>query len=162
MIDKNGKLFGRINIIDLFFLVIILAAALFILFRTGVFSPEKTAAPEEKILLTMFQEEVNTFTASNVKPGDPVTESFQNISFGELVDIEIGDSINWGADQEGKQVRTKKDGFVSVKLVMETPGKAGPSGITIGGAKYYVGQFLVIRVGTSAFYARIDSAEQIN
>lgn len=48
MIDKNGKLFGRINILDLSFLVILLAAALFVLYRAGVFSPEKTAAPEEK------------------------------------------------------------------------------------------------------------------
>ena len=161
MIDKNGKLFGRINIIDLFLPCDNTGRA-----RSSCSGREcsrlKNRSSGRKILLTMFQEEVNTFTASNVKPGDPVTESFQNISFGELVDIEISDSINWGADQEGKQVRTKKDGFVSVKLVMETPGKAGPSGITIGGAKYYVGQFLVIRVGTSAFYARIDSAEQIN
>lgn len=161
MIDKNGKLFGRINIIDLSFLVILLAAALFILHAAGVFSPEKAAAPEEKMLLTMFQEEVNSFTPSNVKIGDPVTESFQNISFGKLVDIETGDSINWGADEEGRQVKTKKDGFVSVRLVMETPGKVGPSGLTIGGAKYYIGQFYVIRVGKATFYARIESAEQI-
>jgi hypothetical protein len=117
---------------------------------------------EDKILLTMFQEEVNSFTTANIKVGDPVIESFQNISFGKLVDFEIGDSINWGANDEGEQVRTKKDGFASVKLVMEAPGKVGSSGITIGGSKYYVGQLLVIRVGKSTFYARVEGAEQIN
>ena len=161
MIDKNGKLFGRINILDLSFLVILLAAALFVLYSTGVFSPEKTAAPEEKILLTMFQEEVNEFTPQNVNIGDPVTEQFQNTSFGKLVDIEVSGPINWGADQEGRQVMTEREGYVSVRLVMEAPGKVGPSGITIGGSKYYVGQFYVVRVGKSAFYARIESAEQI-
>ncbi|NMA32992.1 MAG: DUF4330 domain-containing protein [Clostridiaceae bacterium] len=162
MIDKNGKLFGKINIIDLTFLVILLAAALFVLYRAGVFSPEKAAASEDRMRLIMFQEEVNEFTASNTKPGDPVTESFQNISFGKLVSIETGDSINWGADQEGKQVKTKKEGFVSARLVMETPGKVSSSGLTIGGSKYYVGQVLVIRVGKATYYARIESAEQIN
>jgi hypothetical protein len=162
MIDKNGKLFGRINIIDLSILVLLLAAVAFILFWSGVFSPEKVVVQEDKILLTMFQEEVNSFTTANIKVGDPVIESFQNISFGKLVDFEIGDSINWGANDEGEQVRTKKDGFASVKLVMEAPGKVGSSGITIGGSKYYVGQLLVIRVGKSTFYARVEGAEQIN
>lgn len=37
MIDKNGKLFGKINIIDLTFLLILLAAALFVLYRAGGF-----------------------------------------------------------------------------------------------------------------------------
>ena len=96
MIDKNGKLFGRINIIDLSILVLLLAAVAFILFWSGVFSPEKVVVQEDKILLTMFQEEVNSFTTANIKVGDPVIESFQNISFGKLVDFEIGDSINWG------------------------------------------------------------------
>lgn len=48
MIDKNGKLFGRINILDLSFLVILLAAALFVLYRAGVFSPERQQPRKKK------------------------------------------------------------------------------------------------------------------
>ncbi len=162
MIDKNGKLFGRINIIDLSIIILLLAAALFVIYRADVFSPENTAASEDKILLTMYQEEAPAFAASNVKLGDPVSESFKNVSFGSVVSVETDNPVNWGADDEGNQIETQRDGYSSLTLKMEAPGKSGPSGLTIGGVKYYVGQILVIRVGTSTFYARIESAEQIN
>ncbi len=163
MIDKNGRLFGKINIIDLSFIIIALAVALFALNRFGVFAPEKaTGVAEKKLLLTMYQEEANTFTALNLNLGDPVSESFQNISFGNVTNIEIGDSVNWRSDKHGNQIITKRSGYSSVKLEMEASGTVGPSGLTIGGTKYYVGQLLVIRVGTSTLYARVESAEQIN
>ena len=37
MIDKNGKLFGKINIIDLLIILVIIAAAVF--FATKAFTP---------------------------------------------------------------------------------------------------------------------------
>lgn len=162
MIDKNGRLFGRINIIDLSFIILVLAAALFVMYRAGVFSPEKTAASEGRILLTMYQEEAPAFAASNVKEGDPVSESFKNVSFGRVVSVETGEPVNWGADEDGRQVETQRDGYRSLTLKMEAAGKTDSSGITIGGVKYYIGQVLVIRAGTSIFYARIENAEQIN
>lgn len=163
MIDKNGKLFGKINIIDLIFIVLVLAVAVFALNRFGVLSPEKaTGTVEKKMILTMYQEEANNFTVSNVKPGDPVSESFQNISFGKVSEIEIGDPVNWGADQNGNQIKAGRDGYSSIKLKIEAPGTVTSSGLTIGGVKYYVGQILVIRAGTSTFFARVEGAEQIN
>jgi len=162
MIDKNGKLFGKINIIDLIFIILIVAAALFVMYRAGLFSHEQTLAQEDKLILTMYQEESPVFAASNVKAGDPVIESFKNISFGKVVSVETGEPISWGANEEGRQVETHREGYCSLKLKMEASGKVSSSGITIGGNQYYVGQTLVIRVGTSTFYSRIESAEQIN
>jgi hypothetical protein len=163
MIDKSGRLFGKLNIIDLIFIILMLAAAVFAMSRFGVFSPEKAAGTaDNKMLLTMYQEEANTFTVSNIKPGDPVSESFQNTDFGKVSGIEIGEPVNWGADQDGRQTAAGRDGYSSIKLEIEAPGTVTSSGLTISGAKYYVGQILVIRVGTSTLYARVEGAEQIN
>lgn len=163
MIDKSGRLFGKLNIIDLIFIVLLLAAAIFAMSRLGIFSPDRASgAVEQKMLLTMYQEEANLFTVSEIKPGDPVSESFQNTNFGKVTDIEIGDPVTWGANQEGKQVETQKSGYASIRLKMEAPGTVSSSGITISGVKYYVGQTLVIRVGKATLYARLESAEQIN
>jgi hypothetical protein len=163
MIDKNGRLFGKLNIIDFIFIILILAAAVFVMSKTGIFSPERTTnTAEQKILLTMYQEQANNFTVSYIKPGDPVSESFQNANFGKVSEIEISDPVDWESDQNGIQTRTEKDGYSSIKLKIEAPGTVTSSGITIGGAKYYVGQSLVIRVGTATLYARVEGAEQIN
>lgn len=162
MIDKNGKIFGKVSIIDLIIILVVIAVGIFGISRLGLFSPkESTTTIKNNLEITFFQEEVNTFTANNVTLEDPTTETLLNRSFGNVVNIEIGDSISWGEDQNGKQVKTTKAGWSSIFITTETNGTLGPNGITIGGSTYYIGQFITLRVGDSIFYGRIYSAEEI-
>ena len=83
------------------------------------------------------------------------------MSFGKVVDVEVGPSVSWGEDAKGNQVKSTKEGWSSIYITMETNGKLGPNGITIGGSKYYIGQFVTLRVGDSIFYGRISNAEKL-
>lgn len=162
MIDKNGKLFGKISIIDIGIIILVIIAGLFIVRKLGIFIPkENITNNNDKIKVVFYQEEVNSFTANNVKLEDPTTETLLNMSFGNVVDIEIGDSVSWGEDKDGRQVKSTKNGFSSVFITMETNGILGPNGINIGGSNYYIGQFITLRVGTSIFYGRIYDASKI-
>lgn len=162
MIDKNGKLFGKISIIDIGIIILVIIAGLFIVKKLGIFTPkENITNNNDKIKVVFYQEEVNSFTANNVKLEDPTTETLLNTSFGNVVDIEIDDSVSWGYDKDGKQVKSTKKGFSSVFITMETNGILGPNGINIGGSNYYIGQFITLRVGTSIFYGRIYDASKI-
>jgi hypothetical protein len=155
MIDKNGKLFGKISIIDIGIIILVIIAGLFIVKKLGIFTPkENIANNNDKIKVVFYQEEVNSFTANNVKLEDPTTETLLNTSFGNVVDIEIDDSVSWGYDKDGRQVKSTKKGFSSVFITMETSGTLGPNGINIGGSNYYIGQFITLRVGTSIFGKR--------
>lgn len=162
MIDKNGKLFGKISIIDIGIIILVIIAGLFMVKKLGIFTPkENITNNNDKVKIVFYQEEVNSFTANNVKLDDPTTETLQNMSFGNVVDIEIEDSVSWGEDKDGRQVKSTKEGFSSVFITMETNGILGPNGINIGGSNYYVGQFITLRVGTSIFYGRIYDASKI-
>ena len=162
MIDKNGKLFGKISIIDIVVVVLLLAAASFVLYKFGIFTPSRNvAASTEKVRITFYQEEVNSFTAENVKLQEPVRDTLLNVGLGTIVDIVTGDSVSWGIDKNGRQVLSTKEGYSSIYIKAEAPGTTGPNGITIGGYKYYIGDILSIRAGTSTFYVRIDAVEQI-
>lgn len=162
MIDKNGKLFGKISIIDIGIIILVILAGLFIVRKLGIFAPKENVTNNtDKIKVVFYQEEVNSFTANNVKLEDPTTETLLNMSFGNVVDIEIGDSVSWGEDKDGRQVKSTKNGFSSVYITMETNGILGPNGINIGGSNYYIGQFITLRVGTSIFYGRIYDASKI-
>lgn len=162
MIDKNGKLFGKINIIDAIIVIILLAALLFGAYKFGLFSPEKaTAAVADKIRLVFYQEEVNNFTVENAKLQDPVTETLQNAYLGDVVDIKADKSVSWGYDKDGRQVKSTKEGYSSVLITTETTGTIGSSGILTGGSKYYIGQLMTLRVGTSTFYCRLYEAEKV-
>lgn len=161
-IDKNGKLFGKINIIDIIIIVLLLAALIFVVYKLGLFSPKQVISTQtNKIRIVFYQEEVNTFTVENTNLNDPVTDALQNNSFGNVVDIKSGESASWGADKDGKQVMSGKDGYSSVYITTETTGTVSSSGISTGGGNYYVGQLLTIRVGTSAYYCRIYNAENV-
>ena len=160
MIDKNGKLFGKISIIDIALIVVFLAAAAFALYKFGIFTPAgSTASNAGKIRITFFQSEVNTFTAETVKLQDPVTDAVLNVDLGTIVDIKTGDSISWGKDKNGRQVQSSKAGYSSIYITSEVPGTIGSDGITIGGYKYYIGDIFTIRTGISTFYTRIYSVE---
>lgn len=162
MIDKNGKLFGKISIIDIGIIILLLIAASFLIIKLGIFSPQKIASVKtDKIRITFYQEEVNSFTANNVKLNDPANEKLLNISFGNVVDIKINNSVSWGVDKGGKQVLSSKEGWSSVLIDMEAAGILSQNGITLGGSSYYVGQTIVLRAGTSTFYGRIYSAAKV-
>lgn len=156
MLIKNGKLFGKINIIDFSIIVVLLVAVAFVVYKTGVLSPKKVAAASgEKIKVVLYQEEIPSYVPANVKIGDPVTEKLANVSFGNVTDISTAASVSWGKNSDGVQVKSTKEGYSSVTLTTETIGSINSNGFTIGGTKYNVGQLLVFYVGTSIFYFRI-------
>jgi hypothetical protein len=162
MLDKNGKLFGKISIIDIIIVLAIIFAGIFVVNKIGIFKPETIITNSgDKLKITFYQEEVNSFTANNVEIGDPTTETLQNMSFGNVVEIEVGPSVSWGTDKDGRQVKSTKEGWSSISITMETNGKLGPNGINIGGSNYYIGQFITLRVGDSIFYGRISNAEKL-
>lgn len=162
MIDKNGKLFGKINIIDVIIVIVLLAAILFGAYKFGLFSQRQViTANTDKLRLVFYQEEVNTFTTDNTKLKDPVTETLQNASLGSVVNLEVDKSVSWGYDKDGRQVKSTKEGFSSIFITAETTGTISPSGILTGGSKYYVGQLMTLRVGTSTFFCRLYDVEKV-
>ena len=137
MIDKNGKLFGKISIIDIIIILAVLIFGIFLASKIGLFSNNTTiVSSEPNLRITFYQEEVNSFTANNISIGDPTTETLQNKNLGKVVDIEVGDSISWGFDKDGNQVKSTKEGWSLVYIHMETNGALGPNGINIGGSNY--------------------------
>lgn len=161
-IDKKGRLLGKISIIDILFVVILLASVLFALNKFGLFSPKAAIVnTDDKIELVFYQEEINNFSATNVKVGDPSTEALQNNSFGTVTDIKIGDSISWGSDVEGNQVSASREGYSSIYITLESRGTVGPNGVTIGSSTYYIGEIITLRVGTTIFFGRISDAKKI-
>jgi hypothetical protein len=162
MIVKNGKLFGKISIIDIAIVLVLLAVLLFVAARLGIFSPKQAVAVNtEKIRLTFYQEEVNTFTVENIKVGDPVSESLKNVSLGNVVDIKSDKSISWGVNKDGKQVKSTKAGFSSVYITTEANGLIDSNGILIGGSRFNIGQALNVRFGTSIIWCRIYDAVKV-
>ena len=64
MIDEKGRLFGKVNIVDLLIIIIVLAAAAFIGMK--VLGPDSAAANTQDVRITMFCEESPTFVVDQL------------------------------------------------------------------------------------------------
>ena len=161
--NKNDKKSHRkFNIIDAVIGIIIVLAFVFALNRLGIIGVKNIVENEQsKIEIIFFQEEVNDFTAENVKIGDPASEPLLNASFGNVTDKSVGPSISYGKDKFWNQTTSTKEGYSSIYITLTANGKVGDNGITIDGSTYYVGQVINLRVGSSIFYGRIDAANQL-
>ncbi|MEF9971822.1 MAG: DUF4330 domain-containing protein, partial [Oscillospiraceae bacterium] len=73
MIDKNGKLFGKINLIDLIIVLIVLALVAFVALKfVGGRNNTDTLTP---ISMSFYADEIPDFVAANLKEGASVMDS---------------------------------------------------------------------------------------
>lgn len=155
IIDKEGRLFGKISLIDIITLILFLIIGFLFFKQLGVINNNKTAVALDNVEIVFYQEEVNDFTANSVKLGNPSKETLKNINFGEVQDIKIDESISWDKDPDGKQVSSSRDGYNSVYITTHTKGKLTSNGVVLGGEEYYVGQTIMFKVGNAMFYGDI-------
>lgn len=162
MIDKQGRLFGKISIVDIIIVILIILAGSFFFKQIGLKnSKDLIAKKTDNLQIVFHQEEINDFTANNVEIGDIAKESLHNANIGTVTDVILDDAIVWEYDLDGIQVKSSKEGFSSIDIVMETTGVLGPNGITLDGSTYYLGQTITLKVGSSIFYGEIKSAEKV-
>lgn len=88
IIDKKGRLFGLINIVDLLVIILILALALVGVKRFG----SKGAVGEvttKKGVITAEIKDVRDVTANNVKVGDPIYDYDKGTYLGKIATAEV-------------------------------------------------------------------------
>jgi hypothetical protein len=158
----DKKLHKKLNVIDIVIGIILIALVVFALNKLGIIGVKDIVVNEEsKIEIIFFQEEVNAFTAENVKIGDPASESLLNASFGNVTEKSVGPSISYGKDKFGRQTTSTKEGYSSIYITLTANGKVGDNGVVIEGSTYYIGQIINLKVGSSIFYGRIDAVNQL-
>ncbi|MDR0273218.1 MAG: DUF4330 domain-containing protein [Clostridiales bacterium] len=162
---KDAKLFGKINIIDLFIVVALLGAGVFGVYQftagRGV-SAVITATPTQTYTISFFTEEIENFSANVINIGDSVFHHGPDISLGTVTDIRIEDAIIWNADAEGNTVQSNKEGFSSVELTARLDAVPSDHGIVIAGNRYGIGHSLAIRAGKATIFVRISGLEIVN
>ena len=105
MIDKNGKLFGKINIIDLLIILIVIAAVVF--FATKMFSPaqESTKADTTKVAITFYADEAPMNVTDMLVEGAPSFEETTNVGFGNVTSFSSEEAYGWMSDAEGNLIK---------------------------------------------------------
>ena len=160
MIDEKGRLFGKVNIVDLIIVIIIIAAAAFIGMK--LFGPESTTANTENVRITLFCEETPTFVADQLEAGVEAWDSENQVTLGTLVDWTLGDSQSAVTDANGNVVEIARSGYNSVRLTVEGEGVVSDHGVTIGNTLYANGQSASVYFGDCKLFLDIADIEVID
>ena len=147
---KNGKLFGKINIIDFLVVLVILVG----IAAVAVFLFVPRGAGDELVMQYMI-EEVDTFVADKVKVGDELYDESFSLDLGYVTAVEKGPSVSYIENARGGYSRISKDGLYSMIITGEVMGKKTSLGAEIGGKKYGVGHTFVLRAGDAKLYLRV-------
>lgn len=162
IIDNKGRLFGKINIIDLLVILVVIIAIAGIGYK---FTRSKTPAPFVKtdtIEVEFFVEESPDFVVDMLKVGDPVKEAVQNTSVGKVTDIKRDKSIRWVETDKGEVIKATKEGHSSVIITIRANGFYGNNGVTINNVEYFVGRTLIMYVGNTALSGRISALRKLD
>ncbi len=157
MIDKNGKLFGKINIIDLLIILIVIAAVVF--FATKMFSPaqETTKTNTTKVAVTFYAEDAPTNVTDMLVEGAPSFEETTNVGFGSITSFSSEQAYGWMSDAEGNLVKGPIVGDEYLTVSVEVNGNLTDNGVYLGGRLYCVGANYTMHFGKVMLYSKIVS-----
>jgi len=159
LIDKQGKVFGKINLIDLLIILAILAVGTFLalkFFTPELISPTTAIDYEIKFLVEEAPDYVGPYIG---KDGALIKDFDKATTLGYVSSAETGKAISFGINSDGQYVLSSKPTYISALIKATGNGILTPNGLVVDGLAYPVGRTLTLIVGNSAVYARIYSID---
>ncbi|MEA4895496.1 MAG: DUF4330 domain-containing protein [Oscillospiraceae bacterium] len=160
MLDKNGKLFGKINLIDFVIILILIALAVFAAMKIADKGSENANISEVRI--SFFAEETPDYVANVLEKGTSVLDSAENVNMGTVESFEIGAPIGYDMDANGEVQQVIRQGYNSVTISAVGKGELTEHGVTIDGVLYGVGHTLTIYAGKAKLYLKISGIEAVS
>ncbi|MBE7025514.1 MAG: DUF4330 domain-containing protein [Ruminococcaceae bacterium] len=151
LIDKNGKVFGKINIIDLLVLIVLVAAIIVVGARFLLPKQKNT----QTIEMQFYLEEVDEWVADKISEGNSLYDGTYEVDLGTVTKVEREQSIAWGLNQNGEYVQSSRDGFCSLTITGEVEGQKTAIGAKVNGEIYGVGHSMVLYAGDAKLYLRV-------
>lgn len=150
----------RFNVIDAIVLVVILAVVAFVGIKLFGGEVAGNSASGNTFVMTYYIEESPSFAAENIEVGSSVSDEGKNVPLGKVTAVELGESVMFAANDEGKMIKSGKEGYNSVTLTTEVQGAEFDHGIEVGNVKYVVGHTMTLYAGKAKLYGRIASIEK--
>jgi len=160
IIDKDARLFGKINIIDFFLALALVGALIFginFIRGGGGFIGGET----REFIIGFHAPLVDNYIVDTIRIGDSAFDHILGNYLGVVYDVDIRDSIVWNADQYGNSVRSSQDGFSSVEVFIRITGTPGDHGVLVAGNRYGVGMNRAIRAGAAAIQMRVSYLREV-
>lgn len=159
IIDEKGKLFGKMNILDLIVVLLIIAAVVFVALKLGGVGDSDTATIEYKIeILGIREETVNALKKNSIGLYNTVNDAGQTV--GDIVGIEVRNARELTLLENGEYTYAEHDSKFDVVLTVRTVGKVNKTGIySSGGVQILCGEELKFSNGYCLTSGEVISSE---
>jgi hypothetical protein len=151
LLDKKGRLFGIINIIDFLVIAVLLAAVGGVYYFK--FAPARRAtsgATDRSLEIQVLVPGVRMATVNVIKIGDNVRDSRTNIILGQITAIDVRPAEVITQMPDGKVVEgtspSRKDMYVTLK----GQGTVSENAISLGGSEIRIGSQLALKTNMYA------------
>ena len=141
LIDNKGKLFGIINAIDFFVILLVIAIGLGTYYKFGVMDKTSTNVAMEPISYTVEIKKVRDYIFNNVKVGDELYDKTSGNSIGTITDIDSEVAKDIVEMVDGKGVYGEVENRYDVLLTVEAEGVVKEEG-------YFVNKVYELVVGS--------------
>lgn len=162
LLDKKGKLFGKISIVDVLVILIIIAVAGGLYYKFGKSETVTPFTHTQTVQVTLSLESVNQYIADNIKVGDVVQDRVQNITMGKVTSVKINKDKSYFLNANGLVIQGSKDGYCSLAVTFEGQGIYKDTGVTFGGVEYYLNKNdSQWRIGNTLTFSKISGIKLI-
>ena len=160
IIDKKGKLFGKVNIVDLCVLLVIVIGIVGVVFTKTKLDDEKILANQEEMLIKSSAEldklevklelkEVRDVTRDGIVIGDEVYLASNDKVIGTVARVESEPSSHYVVADDGTVYDAQIPDRYDVTIVMETEGKKKGNGYyTDSNAQFLYGKEFEFKTST--------------
>ena len=150
----------KFNLIDALIILVIVAVVAFIGIKL---SNGLVAKPEnlQKIRYTFHVEEMPDFVKEYIKEKDTASVAENNDVLGTVTGKTFGEAEIYSVNDEGRIIKSTKEGHSSADIVIEGEGLQTSSGVKINKGVYGVGHSMAIKLGNAKVYGKLSGIEVI-
>ncbi len=153
IIDEKGRLFGIINIIDLFISVMLIVLIGFGAYKVFRVNPT-VAVNTQKVTMVYFIQEVRDVTYNAIEEGEIAKDYDKNSVYGKIIKKEAMPALKMAETADGRFVEAEIPNRLDVKVYIEGDAVISKTGVYMGGQEIRVGYTAAIKgkkFGTRGF-----------
>lgn len=145
--DKNGKLFGKFNIIDLLFILVIIVAVLATVFKFGFSANKDATVASDMIEYVLKAEKVRMFTIDAFEIGDTVYDDESSKAIGVIKNVEYKPCEQYFYKNDGTIVKNVMPERYDAYVTIECDARISDDGYYANGTKQ-ISKFSTIKITT--------------
>lgn len=150
MIDNKGRLFGKVNIVDLLIVLLLVVAIGATVYKFGFSAHNDVNETNMKIEYVLKASGVRDFTLDSIKIGDSIYDDETDKPLGVITAVEAKDAMDYALKADGTTVYTAKPGRYDAYITVESDARILDGGYFANGTKE-IGVFSNIQIYSPSF-----------